>query len=143
MSCGGESGNGAVGKGQTAQECAVLLMRGRRAADWTERGHSCLLKVEFGLVTAKALGARGKPAGCLPEADRPAAQNKKTSREARRTTQRGNYTVEILRSAIDIWLRLQPRRAHLAKGQSKRQAARGKKQSQNRPSLLRAIHAQW
>jgi len=119
MSCGGESGNGAVGKGQTAQECAVLLMRGRRAADWTERGHSCLLKVEFGLVTAKALGARGKPAGCLPEADRPAAQNKKTSREARRTTQRGNYTVEILRSAIDIWLRLQPRRPTLQKANRK------------------------
>src|SRR5882762_10093421 len=37
----------AIRESKRTQRHAVVLTRGRRAADWTERGHKSLLKVEF------------------------------------------------------------------------------------------------
>ena len=46
----GETGSAAlaaIGEGETTQGLAVVVAGGRRAADWTKRGHRILLRVEF------------------------------------------------------------------------------------------------
>jgi len=43
----GSAALAAIGEGEMTQGLAVVLMRGRRAADRTKRGHGCLLRVEI------------------------------------------------------------------------------------------------
>jgi hypothetical protein len=42
----GSAALAAIGEGETTQGLAVVLMRGRRAADRTKRGHGCLLELD-------------------------------------------------------------------------------------------------
>jgi len=44
----------AIRESKRTQRHAVVLTRGRRAADWTERGHKSLLKVEFWIADGKS-----------------------------------------------------------------------------------------
>ncbi len=45
----------AIGEGETTQGLAVPVVGGRKAADWTKRGHGGLLRVEFwDLLTEKS-----------------------------------------------------------------------------------------
>ena len=43
----GSAATAAIRESKRTQGHAVLIMRGRRAADRTERGHKSLLRVEF------------------------------------------------------------------------------------------------
>src|SRR6266446_752796 len=51
----GSAALAAIGEGETTQGLAVPVMGGRKAADWTKRGHGGLLRVEFwDLLTEKS-----------------------------------------------------------------------------------------
>ncbi len=47
MGGAGRAALAAVGKGETTQGLAVLIECGRRAANWTKRGHRWLLELEL------------------------------------------------------------------------------------------------